>query len=63
MLNITAVMTAITSMFHAALYWLQTHGITVGGKSISFFTLAVVFLIVGVLLSALLPWYDEEDDE
>ena len=62
MLNITAVMTAIINLFHAALDWLQTHGITIGGKSISFFTLAVVFLIIGVLLSALLPWYDEEDD-
>lgn len=62
MLNISAVMTAIINMFHTALDWMQAHGITIGGKSISFFTLAVVFLIVGVLLSALLPWYDEEDD-
>lgn len=62
MLNISAVMTAIISMFHAALDWMQTHGITIGERSISFFTLAVVLLIVGVTLSALLPWYDEEDD-
>lgn len=62
MLNITAVMSAIVQFFRSALTWMQTHGIRIGDSQISFFTLAVVFIIVGVLLSALLPWFNDEED-
>lgn len=62
MLNITAVMSAIVQFFKSALTWMQTHGIRIGDSQISFFTLAVVFIIVGVLLSALLPWFNDEEE-
>lgn len=62
MMNITSVFEALFDAFGSGIDFLFSHGITIGGFSITFGALAVAVLIIRIVLS-FLPYNDDKGGE
>lgn len=62
-MNITPVFTEIVECFNLAISWMKNNYIQLADFRISFFGLAVVFIVVTVLLSVVLPYFGGDDDD
>ena len=61
MIDISSVFLAIKSQFIIIYTWMSTHGVSVAGWDITWFELFTGSVVVAAILSALIPWYDDEE--
>ena len=63
MIDISSIFLAIKSQFLIIYAWMDSHGVSVGGWEITWFELFTGSVVISAILSALIPWYDDEEDD